>query len=271
VIFSVDGNRADIGTYARTESRSVSVRFGTAVFATSSVSFIPAGRDTRGQRYELTLRPRDTNGNYLGPDYAHGIAVIVDGTPVTTPPIDRLDGSYTFSIVSSRPPSNTNVNIAVLGRPLYNGPLAGIQSGARPPTFALSAHIGAAIPASGFPSSGKTGLLLEADIEWRLTPAFSVEGVLGRYDFGSSSDITGGTLFAKGYISGARWRPYAAAGAGIFKPSGSSSEFGLSGAVGLNGPLTGRLEFDAGAGYTHVFSSGSLGFVSLKAGLKLGL
>ena len=99
MIFSVDGNRADIGTYARTESRSVSVRFGTAVFATSSVSFVPAGRG----RYDLTLRPRDTNGNYLGPDYAHAISVIVDGTPVTTPPIDRLDGSYTFSIVSSRP------------------------------------------------------------------------------------------------------------------------------------------------------------------------
>jgi hypothetical protein len=157
-----------------------------------------------------------------------------------------------------------------MGRPLYNGPLTGIQTSGQS-VLALSAHIGAAIPASGFASSASTGLLLEADIEWRVTNAFSLEGVVGRYDFGSASHITGGTLFVKSYLPVSPWRLHAAAGAGVFKPSGGSSGFGLSAALGMNRPLAGRLEFDAGAGYTHVFKSGGFGFVGLKAGLKLGL
>ncbi|MGH7713958.1 MAG: VWA domain-containing protein [Gemmatimonadaceae bacterium] len=273
VIFTVEGQRADIGTYSRTESRSVSVRFGTAVLATSSVSFVPAGRTPAGQRYELTLRPRDANGNYLGPDYGNAIAVTVDGTPLTTAPIDRLDGSYVFQLVTARPPSSTTVTITVMGRPLYNGPLSGIPSGGAggQPTFALSAHVGAAIPATGFAASAKTGLLLEADLELRVTRSFSIEGVVGRYEFGSSTDITGGSLFAKGYLPGSPWRPHAAVGAGVFKPNAGSSGFGLSGTVGLNRPLTGQLEFDAGAGYTHVFRSDGLGFFGIKAGFKLAL
>ncbi len=270
VIFTVEGQRADIGTYSRTETRSVSVRFGPAVLATSSMSAVPAGRTPTGRRYELTLRPRDANGNYLGPDYGNAIRVVVDGTPVAGPPVDRLDGTYVFTFLTTRPAPLTNVTISVFGRPLYNGPLAGIQGG-RPSVFALSAHIGASIPATGFASSAKTGLLLEADLELRLTPSFSIEGVIGRYDFGSSSDITGASLFAKGYLPGAAWRAYGAIGAGIFKPSGGSSGFGLSSSVGLNRPLAGRLEFDMGAGYTHVFRSGGFGFVGLKAGFKVAL
>lgn len=271
VIFTVAGQRADIGTYSRTESRSVSVRFGTPVFATSGVSWVSAGRGVGGQRFDLTVRPRDAQGNYLGPDYGHAIAVSVDGTRLTTPPIDRLDGSYVFLITAARPPVATNVTINVFGRPLYNGPLAGLPSGGGGRMFALSAHVGAAIPADGFGSSANTGLLLEADLELRINRSFSLEAVLGRYDFGASSDVTGGTLFAKGYLAGASWRPYAAAGAGIFKPNSGASGFGLAGTVGLNKPLTSRLEFDAGVGYSHVFKSSGFGFVGLKAGFKLVL
>ncbi len=272
VIFTAEGQRADIGSYSRTETRSVSVRFGTPVLTTSGVSWVSAGRGPSGQRYDLTVRPRDARGNYLGPDYGHAIAVSVDGTRLTTPPIDRLDGSYVFQISTMRPPVATNVAITVLGRPLYNGPLAGLPgSSGQSSLLALSAHLGAAIPANGFAASAKTGLLLEADLELRVSRSFSIEGVLGRYEFGSSTDVTAGSIFAKGYLGGAAWRPYAAVGAGIFKPNYGSSGFGLSGTVGLNGPLAGRLEFDAGVGYSHVFESGGFGFVGLKAGFKLAL
>jgi hypothetical protein len=277
VIFSVNGQRADIGTYERTEIRSISVRFGTPLLATSSVSAVPAGRAPAGQRWELTLRPRDSNGNYLGPDYGHAIVVTVNGARLTTPPVDRLDGSYLFQFTSNRPPAATDISITVLGQPLYTGPLPGIQGRGAAAVFALSAHVGLAFPSSGFPAAAKTGLLLEGDLEWRITQRFALEGVFGRYDFGSPGDITGGALFAKAYVPGAAWRPYAAIGAGAYSATGGGTAFGVGVTGGLNRPLAGRLEFDAAAGYLTLFnaatgtSSSTQTVLMLKAGLKLAL
>jgi VWA domain-containing protein len=273
VIFRIEGQRADIGPYDRSETRSVTVAFGTPVLAASDLRVTATGSGPAGQRYDLSVRPVDASRNHLGPDYGHAIAVLVDGVLVGTPPQDRLDGSYVFPIVAPRPPAATNVRVVVMGRPLYDGPLSGIPSGPAPgssgPRFALSAHAGLAIPASGFGSAADPGLLLEADLEWRLRRTFSLELVVGRYDFGSPGTIVGGALFAKGYAPAGTWRVYGAAGPGVFKPTGDDAGFGLSASAGATRPLGSALELDLGAGYTHVFQSGGLGFVQLRAGLKL--
>jgi hypothetical protein len=273
-IFRVRGQRADIGSYDRTEIRSVTVRFATPALAASSVRWTAAGSTAAGRKYELTIRPVDGAGNYLGPDYAGGISVLVDGVRVSDSPVDKLDGSYVFSVVSSRPPPNVTIVITVLGRPLYNGPLSGIPSGGSGgggSKLWLSAHGGAAIPVTGFPAAASTGLLLEADLEYRVTPRFSLEGVVGRYDFGSSPEIVGGTLYAMAYGSGSPWRVFAGVGPGVYKPKGTSSSFGVSGALGVNTRLSSHLEAELGASYTHITRSGSIGFLGLKAGLKVGL
>jgi hypothetical protein len=210
----------------------------------------------------------DGPGNYLGPDYGHAIAVTVDGTLIQTPPRDLLDGSYVFPLNTTRPPASTTVKVTVLGRPLYDGPLSGIPSG-HPSRFAFSAHAGVAIPVRGFASAASSGLLLELDAEYRITPCFSIEGVVGRYDFSSASAITGGTVSAKGYFGSSGWRPYAAAGAGIFKPGGVNAGFGLVAAAGVNHPFGTGLELDFAAQYMHVFRSGGLGFLGFKAGVKV--
>jgi len=48
-------------------------------------------------------------------------------------------------------------------------------------------------------------------------------------------------------------------------------KFGFSVATGVNVPISQRLEFDAGAGYTQVIRLQDQGFFGLKAGFKLPL
>jgi hypothetical protein len=266
VIFRVEGQRADIGTYERTESRSVTVRFGRAVLSASGLRLASAEQTVGGFRYELVVRPVDARGNFLGPDYGHAITVTIDGTPVQDV-TDRLDGSYVFSAVLPGP-GDPVVSVTVMNEPLYDGPLSGIPT-VRRPRVALSAHVGLAVPVTGFSSAANAGFLWELDLEYRATPFVSLDGVFGRYDFGPPGTITGGILYLKGYLGGGTVRFYGAAGPGVFKPAGASADIGVSGAIGLNLPLTGNLEFDIGPAYSHIFDGGGLGFLALRAGLKL--
>lgn len=273
VIFRAEGERADIGRYDRTESRSVTLRFGVPLLSASNLNLSRSDRTTGGgDSYTLTLRPVDNLGNYLGPDYGHGISVTVDGVRLAQPPLDLLDGSYQFQLTPTRPLPLTNVVITVLGRPLYNGPLSGIPGGPgpTPSRFAFSFHTGVAFPAKGFGSAATAGLLTELDFEYRVTPRFSLEGVLGRYDFGTPGSVKGASFLFKGYtVPAGSWRFYGSAGPGVFWSQGSDARFGLSANAGLNRPVNSWLEFDFGGGYSHVFRPGTdLGFGGLKAGVK---
>lgn len=266
VIFRIQGERADLGSYDRTEARSVAVTFGIPVLAASHLEADVRERTADGQRYDLRVRPVDGNGNFLGPDYGQAIVVTVDGVRLAAAPVDRLDGSYVFPLVTARPSDITNVAVTVMGRPLYSGPLSAIVTTRR---LALSAHAGLAIPVRGFSSAADPGPLVEADVEYRLTQTFSLQGIAGRYDFGSGGTVTGGTLYFKLSQAASGWRLYGAAGPGVFKPNAVDAGFGVSGAVGATRPIAGPFELDLGAGYSHVFRSGGLGFAQLRIGVRV--
>jgi hypothetical protein len=208
----------------------------------------------------------DAIGNYLGPDYGHRVKVSLNGVPSSQAPRDLLDGTYVFTLPTTGT-GDPNVVVTVMDHPLYDGPLSGLP-GAVGRRWAVSAHLGVAIPVDGFSSAASTDLLWEIDLEHRATPSFSIEGVFGRYAMGGSESLTGATLYAKAYHPAGSWRLYGAFGPGVFKPDGGSSDFGASVAAGLNRSIGARLEFDAGAGYTHVFSPGGLGFLTLRIGVK---
>jgi hypothetical protein len=270
VVFRVEGQRPDIGRYDRTESRSVTLRFANPVLSASDLRLL-GRRPGAGGSYQLSVRPVDNHGNFLGPDYGHAIAVTVNGSRVAGPPRDLLDGSYVFDLAAAGPPPLANVKVTVLGRPLYDGPLAGIPGGdgSSPSRFALSAHAGVAFPVRGFGPAARAGLLTELDFEYRATPSFSLEGVLGRYDFGTPGSVTSGSLLFKGYANPGPWRFYASAGPGVFKATGDDARFGLGAHAGLNRRVNSWFELDFGAGYSHVFRPGrDPGFVGLKGGVK---
>lgn len=270
IIFRAEGQRPDIGKYDRTERRSVTLRFGNPSLDASELTAARAPQTNAVGNYELNVRPVDGLGNYLGPDYGQAINVSVDGVRVAQAPRDLLDGSYNFPLATTRPPALTKIVVTVLGRPLYEGTLADIHGAeAAPSRFAFSVHTGVAFPAKGFGPAARAGLLNEFDFEYRVTPSFSLEGVLGRYDFGTPGSLKSGSLFFKGYTPVGSWRAYGSAGPGIFWSQGSNARLGLSAGAGLNRPLNTWLEVDLGAGYSQVFRPGrDLGVVGLKAGVK---
>ena len=268
VVFHVEGERPEIGKYERTETRTVTVRFGRATLKASDLRLRWLGADREGgARYELRVRPVDAAGNYLGPDYGHRVALRLNGSPIAGPPRDDLDGSYvfTFSVANV---ATANVTVTVMDEPLYDGSLGGIPT-AGGGALALSLHTGASVPASGFPSGASTGWLGELDLEFRLTGSFSLEGILGRYEFGSAGAINGFTLLAKWYAPARGWRLYGGVGPGLYDSTGSSGmDPGASVAAGLNRSIGPHLELDFGAGYTHVFGDTDVGFLALRAGVK---
>jgi von Willebrand factor type A domain len=268
VIYKVEGLRSDIGAYERTESRSVALRFGTPSLAASDLRILSRRPSTAG-RFDLSVRPVDSRGNFLGPDYGHAIAVSVNGVRVTNTPTDVLDGSYIFSIITTGSPSATNITVTVMGRPLYNGLLSGIPgSGSSMTKFAFSAHVGVAVPVTGFGPGASTRLLTEFDFEYRATPKFSLEGVVGYYNF-SPGSITSGSLLFKGYLPVSSGRFFLAGGPGAFHPSGGTVNFGLNGGAGFNKPVNSWLDLEFGASYSHIFRSTSdLGFLGVKGGVK---
>jgi len=264
-VFDVAGKRADIGTYARTERRTVNVRFGRAILEASNLRLVAVER-TRGTRvYDLHVRPVDAAGNVLGPDYGDRLAVLVNGTRVAGQPRDLLDGTYVFTIAVPEPAGDAQIVVTVFDEPLYDGKVANMAiSGGR--NFALSAHLGATFPTHGFPGHADDGFLAEVDLEYRATPLFSVEGVAGLYDFGSAGSISGFTLYGKWYAPAAAWRWYGALGVGGFRPEGGSAELGGSLAGGLDYPINSRTEFDAGAVYTR---ANDVGWLGLRVGVKV--
>lgn len=267
VIYTVAGQRSDIGSYSRTESQTVALTFGHP----GRASHLSKLADKRAAgRYDLIVRPVDRLNNFLGPDYGHGIVVTVNGVRVTSIPQDRLDGSYVFPIVTTTTPALTNVDVTVLGRPLFNGPLSTIPTAGQASKFAFSFHTGVAIPVKGFGSAASAGLLTEFDFEYRATPKFSLEGVLGRYDFGTSGEIYSGSLLFKGYFPAGSGRFYVSGGPGAFHITSGSTHFGLSGGAGFNQPVNSWLELDFGASYSHLFRSNvsDLGFIGIRGGVK---
>jgi hypothetical protein len=146
-----------------------------------------------------------------------------------------------------------------------------IPASSKPAKFAFSFHSGVAIPVKGFPAAANPGLLTEFDFEYRVTPKFSLEAVLGRYDFGIPTKIYSGSLLAKGYFSAGPGRFYVSGGPGAYYLTGGNTHFGLSGGAGYNQPINSWLEVETGASYAHIFRSNAadLGFIGIRGGVKI--
>jgi hypothetical protein len=282
VVFTVEGRHDRMGRYERTESRSVALRFGAPSPDASTLSAAPArsgGGAGRGGDYLLRVLPVDRLRNHLGPDYAHALAVTVDGVRVAEAPRDMLDGSYQYRLTTTRPPASTNLSVTVFGQPLDQGTLAGIPGGVgdpplsvphpSPQRFAFSARAGVAFPLKGFAPAAKAGLLTELDFEYKFRPSFSLGGGWGRYDFGTPGSLQSGRVFFKGYAPVGSWRLSGAAGPGVFWSRPGGARPGLTAGADLSAPLNSWMELDFGGGYSHVFRPGSdLGFGGLRAGVK---
>lgn len=165
-------------------------------------------------------------------------------------------------------PVSKLVIAGLMGRGAWT--ISPIPAGA-PVKWAFSLHTGLAIPVKGFGSGAGPGLLTEIDLEYRITPKLSLEGVLGRYDFGLPAEIYSGSLLVKGYFPAGTGRFYVSGGPGAYHITGGNTHFGLTGGAGFNQPINTWLEVESGVSYAHIFrsSASDLGFIGIRGGVKI--
>lgn len=146
-------------------------------------------------------------------------------------------------------------------------PSNGLPSGKR--ALGVSFHAGYTIPYGDFDNNHNWGSLFEIDIEYPILDQLSLDFVLGQYYFDPDYRLLGIIGYLKGYMSYGAWRPYLAAGGGVYKPSGGTfNRPGYSFGVGINRPLHQKLFFDFGVFYHSIAKEKpSLEFFGFKGGL----
>ena len=121
----MDGQNPKVGSIRRTETLSTFVRFGSADARASALSVETLGGTAGQAETAIRLRPRDTHGNYLGPDASQEIHVALSEGMVGKEITDLGDGGYFVSMLAPRS-SDPTVTITVAGVPLYRGLLSGL-------------------------------------------------------------------------------------------------------------------------------------------------
>ncbi len=265
VNFHIEGEHSDIGKYERTEILSTTVRFAKAEFNVSDLRVSLLEKTADGRRMLLHIRPKDRFGNYLGPDYGHRIKVSLSDVSVDVDKSDLVNGGYTIPLFI---PLTTDpvLTVTVMDETVFKDRLSKIH---KESNFAISIHAGTTLPLSDFDNSFDPGLLTEVDLEYSFSKQLSLEAVLGRYAFDPDYEITGGTLYLKGYLPLNGWRLFGALGPGFYKPENINAAFGVSLGVGLNKSLSQQLHADIGAYYFRIFPDGDdIDFIGIKTGLR---
>jgi len=166
-------------------------------------------------------------------------------------PQDQLDGSYRIPL--SGVDEDTVITVTVMRRPLLEEKL-GARRGYR---YALSFHLGYTDPTGAFGKVFSGDRLIEVDFEYPISSRFSLNGVLGRYNFDPSYDVLGGTLYLRRYWPQPAYRLFAEAGPGLYDPDFLSLSFGASAGVGVDWALAPSWRGELGLGYFHIFNSGT--------------
>jgi hypothetical protein len=128
VTFNIQGEHPQTGPFIRSETRSTHVAVAAADLKTTQITVVPVSDNTNGRRVKITLIPKDSYGNYLGPDYGRAIQFDVDESNSKIDPIqDNGDGSYTVTL-SIPADVDPTITVSVLGKPLVTGTLSEIES-----------------------------------------------------------------------------------------------------------------------------------------------
>ena len=125
VIVRVTGESPKLGRIERTDAVSTVVRFGKAELGVSGLRIQQLGATDVGLKKALSVRPQDTHGNYLGPDFGKHIHVTLSDGTVSEEVEDPGDGTYVIPLVVPSG-SDPKLSLTILGEVLYDGSLSGI-------------------------------------------------------------------------------------------------------------------------------------------------
>jgi hypothetical protein len=140
--------------------------------------------------------------------------------------------------------------------------------------FGLSFHAGVSIPHGSFGQVFDPGPNLAGDLELRITPDVSLEGIFGYHRFGiegSGSDLNLFQFSAniKYYAPGTAIRAFLNFGGGVYNFNSGPADGGVNLGGGLLFPVNSNVALEGAYNFHNVFTSGaSTRFSTLQAGIR---
>jgi len=184
--------------------------------------------------------------------------------------LERNPGDNNFYRI--KVPRNGAVTVNTTIEPISGGPSTGFKR------WGLSLHAGASIPHGNFSNVFNAGPNAGVDLEYRLTPIFSLEGIYTFHRFSGQNfgTVTVGdlnlhqfSLNGKVYGTSAPVRPFFNFGGGVYHFDASSTRGGLNVGGGLQFDVAPNIAVDAMYNFHNVFTSGSnTRFSTVQAGVR---
>lgn len=272
------GTSATNGDFQRTQVLTVFVRPKATAAQTALTLLSSTVQPDRSVLVTVRATPRDRFNKLIGPDYAPDHIKIksslgVDASAV----IDDLDGSYrkTFRLPSAS--SNPDITVEVMGTDVVTkslDDLGGVSGGTGLKRWSISLHAGSAFPHGSFGSVFDPGFSFGADLEYRFTPLFSLEGYLGHDRFRSifindSFYITHLSLQPKFTFGTGLVRPSLHFGLGAYFPEGGGTRFGGNVGASVQFWVTPNFAFEPSYNYRAINSGGSAtNFSTVQGGIR---
>jgi hypothetical protein len=291
-LFAVEGGSRETGRFSRQQLKTVYVRSVPDSDQTNVTSSI----QNEPRALIVNMNPRTKFGNRMGPGWANYFWFTGGATPVK--PVDNLNGTYTAKIpFSGATPPAVEIHFIHVSSPIDDSatpadlpaPLDGsnVIKTVPPPgggggggfkRWGVSLHAGASFPHGDFNSVFNPGPNFGLDLEYRITPTISLEGIYGFHHF--SGETFGGftvpdvnvhqfSFNGKIYGSSAPVRPFFNFGGGAYKFDPSDTRGGVNVGGGVQFDVTPTFAVDAMYNFHNVFTSGSnTSFSGVQGGVR---
>jgi len=264
-LVSINGTTAANGAFERTRTLTLFVRPKPDPGKTD-FTVVSRVRQSNGTvLVHLRAVPRDRFRSFLGPDYLPILDITCSPCSPSSPIADDLHGSYDVTYQLLSPGVNPNVSLVLLGKTVISSPLnslpGGGGSGGGPGPggkFAVSFHLGATIPHTGF-SGLSSSISVGGDFEYRLPLGLSLE-TYGGYDHfsgGTGAHLSNLSERIKYTYGLGTWRPFAFFGGGGYFASGGSNYGGINTGGGVQYWINPHVAVEGTYTFHSVFVSGS--------------
>jgi hypothetical protein len=125
--FEIEGDGPATGPFRRRLTQIALVRLGPVNPGDSGIRAREVASSAGERTLELSLRPRDLFGNFLGPGWGSLIALTLDGKRLDAALRDELDGTYVVPLTIAAG-SDPTITIAIDGESVYAGSVSGVES-----------------------------------------------------------------------------------------------------------------------------------------------
>jgi hypothetical protein len=212
--------------------------------------------------YDVELIPRDPYGNYIEPGYRVEVNIIYKHEKESNHSIrlkDNLDGTYKGRISISRSGLKTGVRLVffINGKTFTTvDKIPGFKK------WSLGIHAGGSIPAPALSRNWSPGIHLGCNVGYRLSPQFSLVGLLGydHFRLKSSSPLSGQRLWwnisgnLKSEIVKNPFRVYFNTGFGIYISETGIVKPGINCGAGTAYSLKSNWVIELGADFHRVYT-----------------